>query len=58
MRSDAVDIDVKLIHETEDAYLVCYDEDTPNVWVPKSQSDYSDGALTVSQWLAEQKGMV
>lgn len=58
MRSNLVDVDVKLIHETDDAYLVCYDEDKPNVWVPKSQSEYEDGVLTVSQWLAEEKGMV
>lgn len=58
MRSNLVDIDVKLIHETKDAYLVCYDEDEPNVWVPKSESDYDDCVLTVSQWLAEEKEMV
>lgn len=58
MRSNLVYIDVKLVHETDEAYLVCYDEDKPNVWVPKSQSKHDEGILTVSQWLAEQKGIV
>lgn len=58
-----VDVDVDLVHETKDAYLVKIDEDTfgkeaERIWVPKSLSEYSNGVLTVEEWFAIQKGLV
>lgn len=66
MRSDLVDIDITLHHETEKAYLVSSDVSTPEkIWVPKSlcELDGGDpprkrGTLTLSQSLAEEKGLV
>lgn len=58
-----VDVDVDLVYETKDAYLVKIDEDTfgkeaERIWVPKSLSEYSNGVLTVEEWFAIQKGLV
>ena len=63
MTKELVDVDVDLIHETRDAYLVKVDEDTfgkeaERIWVPKSLSEYSNGVLTVEEWFAIQKGLV
>lgn len=56
---------VDVLHETE-AALLC-EIDGQQVWIPKSQIDddsevynaaTSGGTLVVSQWIAEQKGLV
>lgn len=57
------DVDVDLLSETKDAYLVKIDEDTfgkdaKRFWVPKSLSEYADGVLTVEEWFAIKAGLV
>lgn len=63
--SDYVHIDVKEIkRETENALLVELEDDT--IWIPKSQisdvEDYEEGdkdlTLSVTEWIAKQKGLV
>ena len=60
--------DCKIVHDTHDAILVLIpevDEGDP-VWVPQSQVHEDSeiwrkgdaGTLTVTQWIAEQKGWV
>lgn len=61
MKSDLVDVTVKLLHETDRAYLVT--DDTENLWVPKSQCEIeadTNGTwtLTLPEWLAQEKGFV
>jgi hypothetical protein len=62
-RSDLIDITVRIIHETEKAWLVDHGE-TTQCWIPKSRGEIeknSDGktyTLTIDQRLAEEKGMV
>lgn len=67
MRSDLVDIEVTLHHETEKAWLVSSDVSTPEkVWVPKSLSEISDrkeapskaATLTLGESLAVSKGLI
>lgn len=63
MKSDLVDIEVQLHHETEKAWLV---SDTGNskdaVWIPKSQAEleqFGDGhTITCPEWLAIEKGLI
>ena len=54
--SDLIDIVVTLRHQTDKAYLV--DDGDKQVWVPKSQSEYADGILTLPEWLAMDKGLI
>lgn len=64
MKSNLTDIDVALVHETPDAFLVKWDPDREPVWLPKSQCEFeateaSDiGILTLPERLAEEKGML
>lgn len=61
-KSDLIDIDVDLKHETAKAYLVNAGGD--DVWIPKSQCEFEmgdkppSGKLTLPEWLAENKGLV
>lgn len=59
MPSRLVDIQARLVHQTEKAWLL----DTGNggpTWLPKSacEFDEDDGVLTLPQPLAEEKGLV
>ena len=58
MRSNLVDIDVVLVHSTDKAYLIKYDEDKEPVWVPKSLSEYANGVLTLPEPVAIEKGLI
>lgn len=63
-RSDLVDLAVVLKRETEKAY--CVDAGgRADVWVPKSQCELERAdrpgktdTLTVSEWLAKEKGLI
>ncbi len=60
-----VHIDVAFKRETDKAFLVVVDDDE-EVWLPKSQishpDDYSEGdtdcTISITEWLAEEKGLV
>lgn len=60
---ETIELDVALVHETNEAWLITEDGDN-NIWVPKSQCELvignngKDGTLTIPVWLAEKKGLV
>lgn len=56
MRSDLVDLDCEKIAETPKALLLKFDENL-EVWFPKSQVEYEDGVVTMSEKLAIEKGV-
>lgn len=64
MKSNLVDIDVVVVHETPDAFLVKWDPDRDAVWLPKSACEFqatdgSDiGILTLPERLAEEKELL
>lgn len=64
MKSDLVDIDVQVLHETEKAALVTVDVPDNGVWLPKSKIELSEtgiaGIMTVTlpEWLALDKGLI
>lgn len=56
-RKILVDIEARLKHDTEKAYLLI----TPKgeVWVPKSQVENNeDGTFTMPEWLAIEKELI
>lgn len=71
---DLFDVDVELIHETDEAYLVSDGVESTetlfgeykkpeSVWIPKSQcelEDNGDGSwtLTAPEWLLEKKWLL
>jgi hypothetical protein len=62
-KSDLVDIDVYVRHETDAAYLVVTEEkQKKGVWVPKSLGEVEPKGkafvLTVPEWFASQNGLV
>lgn len=58
-RSDLVDIDATIIHETEKAYLLDAGG-SENVWVQKSkvEHDPSDNTFAMSEDYALEKGLI
>lgn len=64
MKSNLIDIDVVVVHETPGAFLVKWDPDRDAVWLPKSvcefeATDASDiGILTLPESVAEEKEML
>lgn len=64
-KSDLVDLEVHLHHQTDKAWKVSLDGDDKNAkWVPKSQcqmEDSDDGGskkLSLPEWLAQDKGLI
>lgn len=63
MKSDLIDIEVKIIYETVDAWLVDHGGNE-NVWLPKSVAEfYSEtdsfiGVLTLPERLAQEEEMI
>lgn len=65
MRSDLVDIEAELKHQTDKAILVSADGER-EVWIPKSQCEFDQPrpggsciiTITLSQSVAEEKGLV
>lgn len=54
-RSDLVDIEATLVHQTDAAYLL-YDGKT-KAWIPKSAvEDNDDGTFTMPEAMAIEKG--
>jgi hypothetical protein len=64
MKSNLVDIDVQVLHETEKAALVTVDVPDNGVWLPKSQIELSETGIggimtmTLPEWLALDKGLI
>ena len=64
MKSNLVDIDVQVLHETEKAALVTVDIPDNGVWLPKSQIELSETGIggimtmTLPEWLALDKGLI
>lgn len=59
MRSNLIEIEARLVHETDKAWLLDTGEDEPT-WLPKSacEFDEGEGTLTLPRPLAEEKGLV
>lgn len=56
-RTELVDLELELRHETNDAFLL-FDGDR-QAWVPKSLvEDNRDGTFTLPQWKAKEIGFV
>lgn len=64
MKSNIIDIDVQVLHQTEKSVLVTLDVPDNGVWLPLSQVELSEtgigGIMTVTlpEWLALDKGMI
>lgn len=59
-KSNVVDIDVIIVHQTERAVLVKESDGAEGVWLPLSQVevDTADGVVTLPEWLALEKGLI
>ncbi len=69
MSQELVDIDCKVVRETERAILIEDGSEVPapfgsgkvarQVWLPKSLAeDNGDGTVTIPRWVAEREGLV
>ncbi|UXU73777.1 MULTISPECIES: hypothetical protein [unclassified Paracoccus (in: a-proteobacteria)] len=64
MRSNVIDLDVQVLHETDKAVMVTPDVPDNGVWLPKSQIELSEtgiaGIMTVTlpEWLALERGLI
>ncbi len=57
-KSELVDIDATIVHQTVKAYLLDIGGKEP-VWVPREPvEDNGDGTFTMPRKLAEEKGLV
>lgn len=57
MRSNLIDIEARLVHETEKAWLLDVGNDKPT-WVPKSAAEFDGETLTIPEPLAVERGLV
>ncbi|MBS8227137.1 hypothetical protein [Vannielia litorea] len=59
MRSDLIDLEARLVHQTPGAWLLDTGEAEPT-WLPKSACEFDEdtGTLTLRRGLAEEKGLV
>ena len=55
-RSTLIDISVRLVHQTEAAWLV--DDGARQVWVPKSWGELAGGVLSIPESRAIQKRLI
>lgn len=60
MKSNIVDVDVIVVHQTEKAVLVKTDEGGEGVWLPLSQVELDEaaGVVTLPEWLALERGLI
>lgn len=64
MRSDLIDIDVRLLQETERAVQVTLDTEKHGVWLTLSKVELSPTgkpgiySLTLPKWLANERGLI
>ena len=59
MKSNLVEIDARLVHETEKAWLLDFGDDE-KVWIPKSiaEFDYDEKVLTIPENIAQDRGLI
>ena len=57
MRSNLIDIEARLVHETEKAWLLEFGNAKP-VGVPKSAAEFDGETLTIPEPLAVERGLV
>lgn len=62
-RSNLVDVEVIIVHQTDKAVLVKSDEEADGVWLPLSQCEVdgepgSVGGVTLPDWLATEKELI
>lgn len=57
MRSNLIDIEARLVHETDKAWLLDVGNEKP-VWVPKSAAEFDGETLTMPEPLAMEKGLI
>jgi hypothetical protein len=57
VKSNLIDIEAYLVHETEKAWLLEMGDNKP-VWVPKSGAEFNGTTLTIPEPLALQKGLI
>jgi len=56
-KSEIVDVDVEVRHETSAAFLL--HDGSKSEWFPKSQVENNgDGTFAIPRWLAKQKGFI
>ena len=64
MKSDVIDIDVQLLHETEKAVLVTDSVPEKGIWLPRSKIEIEETGIggihtvTLPEWLALDKGLI
>lgn len=64
MKSDIIDIDVQVLHETEKAVLVTDSVPENGVWLPRSKIEIEPTGfggiytVTLPEWLALDKGLI
>lgn len=57
MRSNLIDIEARLVHKTDKAWLLDVGGEKP-VWVPKSAAEFDGETLTIPEPLALEKGLI
>ncbi|WP_114962064.1 hypothetical protein [Tritonibacter mobilis] len=59
MRSNLIELEARLVHQTDKAWLLDTGEEEPT-WLPKSACEFDEdtGILTLPRPLAEEKGLV
>ena len=55
-KSDLIDIACEVRRETERAFLIF--DGANEVWLPKTLVEIEDGAATMPEWLALDKGLI
>lgn len=58
VRVELVDVDAKVIHESESGRAWLVDTGSMTCWLPKSQCERDGLTITMPRWLAEEKGLV
>lgn len=64
MKSDIIEIDVQVLHETEKAVLVTDSVPEKGVWLPRSKIEIEPTGIggihtvTLPEWLALDKGLI
>tara|TARA_R110002167_G_scaffold42512_3_gene129106 strand:- start:2474 stop:2647 length:174 start_codon:yes stop_codon:yes gene_type:complete len=57
MKSELIDMEAILKHETESAWLLDTGDEKP-VWIPKSMAEFDGETLTLPEWIATEKGLI
>lgn len=57
---EVVDVEARLVHETDKARLFSFDPNKDNEWLPKSIHEWDSNTqqVTMPEWMAIQRGLV